>query len=144
MSILRSPVAMLLSALLACSGTSSNDAPDPSQADASEAGPEIPSEVGAVEDPSGMVRRIRAVGPQGEVPEALVIHLGEKLFRYDQVGNDAPDGTVLEFEPAVEGELVVGARDSLRFVPAGGFLPGTSYAVKIGAVTDAAHELPLG
>ena len=142
MSIMRTTVALAFSTLMACSGTPSSDVPDVSDVDGPEVGPDIPSEVGAVEDPSGLVRRIRAVGPQGEVPEALIIHLGEKLFRYDQVGNSAPDGTTFEFEPALEGELTVGSRDTLRFEPAEGFLPGTHYAVKISSLGLPEETIP--
>lgn len=96
--------------------------------------PEIPGTVGAVTDPSGLVARMRPAGGSGEVPSGFYIHLDRGHFASEQVGQAAPEGTELSFEPEVKGRLVVSARNTLLFQPAEGFLPDTAYTATLEAL----------
>lgn len=127
--------------LLACSGSSSEQPTDGASPDVSESG----VAEGVIDDPSERVRRLREVGPSGEIPTAFTIKLTQAAFESSAVGKTAPEGTVLTFAPAVEGTLTVTATDELTFSPAAGFAPGTDYTATLEAVANAEerHEAPV-
>ena len=134
-----------LATLLSCSGGSSEGenaaeggAPDASAHEESLA-------EGVVDDPSEVVLRLRETGASGEIPTEFTVGLRRDLYTSDQAGMSAPEGTVLEFDPPVEGELKVSGPRGLVFTPKAGFAPGVDYTATLRSVSngDERFEAPV-
>lgn len=99
---------------------------------------------GEVIDPTDRVKLLREVGPSGELPTAFTVRLTEDAFSVDAVGKAAPAGTVLAFEPSVEGALTVSSSRELTFTPTVGFAPDTAYTATLRTVSNGeeSHAAP--
>jgi uncharacterized protein YfaS (alpha-2-macroglobulin family) len=86
-------------------------------------------------NPQGAGVVVRAVGPDLVGPTRLIVHTRADLFAPEAIGNPPPDGTMLAFTPEVEGTFTVTDRDTLTFVPANGFRPGTKYTAKLASLS---------
>ena len=123
-----SALALGLVALVSCSGGTEPPEPGPTDGASATDGEEVE---GVVDDPTQRVRRIREIGPSGELPTSLDITLRESLFNDGAVGQAAPAGTVLTWDPPVEGELRVSGANALTFSPTRGFSPATTYTATL-------------
>lgn len=120
-----------LVALMSCTGAPSTDGP--------EAPPDAPPEepdtgtAAAPEASTPLRPRLQEVGPAGVTPAQLVIHTGRDFFDGVQT---VPEGNKLELSPAVDGRLERLDGETLAFVPATGFAPGTTYTATLTSVSN--------
>ena len=135
-----SAFALGLAALVSCSG--GTETPTPTQPDG-ESATDGDAPEGVVDDPTQRVRRLREIGPSGELPTSLAIALRDRPFSDGEVGQPAPEGTVLEWDPPVEGELRISHPDALAFTPTRGFLPGTTYTATMTTLSVDGETVPV-
>lgn len=126
---------MLLALLLAaCSGGHVPDDPDLAT---SLAVSEAPSEA------AGLVIAFRERAAEGALPTELAFTANLPIFTREQVGQAAPEGTLVTFDPPIEGTLTVQSRDVMVFTPAAPLQPATTYTVRveaIGKISEAAED----
>ena len=84
---------------------------------------------------------IRELGPEGMLPNKIVIELGRPVVSEEKLTSKVPAGTVLTIEPLVAGELRYEGPSTLAFVPEHSFLPRTSYAVSLLSVQTATGKV---
>ena len=82
--------------------------------------------------PDDITPVIRAIGPQGAIPRAVVVQFSTEVTT--EADRSAGEPTRLRFEPEMEGELAFTTKTSLTFTPFDAFLPGVMYAVHLEAV----------
>ncbi|MEE2829111.1 MAG: hypothetical protein VX498_07980, partial [Myxococcota bacterium] len=76
---------------------------------------------------------ISAVGPQGAIPDKVVVQFATDVVSEAAVGA-ITDGTVLDLEPALPGSLVFTSPSTLEFLPATPFVPAENYQVSLKSV----------
>ena len=73
--------------------------------------------------------RVRAVGPARSAPAQVVVYLSRELF--EDIGEVAPPGNVLEITPPIDGELIITGASTLDFIPSRPFRPDTEYTATL-------------
>ncbi|MCP4201669.1 MAG: Ig-like domain-containing protein, partial [bacterium] len=129
---------VLVFALLAFTACSRDQepAPEPPTGEIAQAGPEAPP---PSLSPEELAPVIREVAEADVGPSKIVIELAKPVIEKGKVGEGAGDGTVLEVEPQVDGELKFTSPSTLTFEPSEGFAPGTTYTVELTSL-----ETPAG
>ena len=117
--------------LVACTETATDtSAPEPSPV------AETPTEDAPTTplDAAALAPVMREMAEAGVGPNSMVIEFAQPIVDDGQVGQLAAEGTVLHFEPAVEGSLRFTSTSTLTFEPSRGFAPNTSYSAELRAV----------
>ena len=76
---------------------------------------------------------IRELGPQGSVPQAIVVEMARPVVGADKVGSDA-EGFEIVSDPPIDGRAVYTSPSTISFQPTTPLLPGVSYTVRLAQV----------